>query len=126
MGIKITNISAKIIGVGNVTVLPGETKAVPPEYENSNIVGEYKAMGLITIEGKASAKASEEKQAVKAEADSDSKAKAAAAAKKAKLDGLKSASDEDVAAMAKEHGINPAECKDLADVRKKVKAALSR
>ena len=48
------------------------------------------------------------------------------AEKKAKLDSLKDASDEDVAALAQELGINPAECKDQADVRKKVKAALSK
>ena len=59
----------------------------------------------------------------KAKAEAEAKA---AAEKKAKLDSLKDASDEDVAALAQELGINPAECKDLADVRKKVKAALSK
>lgn len=123
MAIKMTNLSEKVIGVGEVTVLPGETKEVPLAFETSPILKVYKNMGLVSLSGKSTAatKASAEK---KAEED---KAKAEAEAeKKVKLDSLKDASDEDVAALAQELGINPAECKDLADVRKKVKAALSK
>lgn len=108
MAIKMTNLSEKVIGVGEVTVLPGVTKEVPIAFETSPILEVYKNMGLVSLSGKSTA------------------ATKAAAEKKAKLDSLKDASDEDVAALAQELGINPAECKDLADVRKKVKAALSK
>ena len=118
MAIKMTNLSEKVIGVGEATVLPGETKEVPRAFETSPILEVYKNMGLVSLSGKPNA-------ATKAVAEKKAEAKAAAE-KKAKLDSLKDASDEDVAALAQELGINPAECKDLADVRKKVKAALSK
>lgn len=127
MAIKMTNLSEKVIGVGEVTVLPGETKEVPIAFETSPIFEVYKNMGLVSLSGKSTAatKAAAEKKAEEDKAKAEAEAKAAAE-KKAKLDGLKDASDEEVAALAQELGINPAECKDLADVRKKVKAALSK
>ena len=127
MAIKMTNLSEKVIGVGEATVLPGETKEVPRAFETSPILEVYKNMGLVSLSGKptAATKAVAEKKAEEDKAQAEAAAKAAAE-KKAKLDSLKDASDEDVAALAQELGINPAECKDLADVRKKVKAALSK
>lgn len=127
MAIKMTNLSEKVIGVGEVTVLPGETKEVPIAFETSPILEVYKNMGLVSLSGKptATTKATAEKKAEEDKAKAEAEAKATAE-KKAKLDSLKDASDEDVAALAQELGINPAECKDLADVRKKVKAALSK
>ena len=127
MAIKMTNLSEKVIGVGEATVLPGETKEVPRAFETSPILEVYKNMGWETLSGKSTAatKAAAEKKAEEDKAKAEAEAKAAAE-KKAKLDGLKDASDEEVAALAQELGINPAECKDLADVRKKVKAALSK
>lgn len=127
MAIKMTNLSEKVIGVGEVTVLPGETKEVPIAFETSPILEVYKNMGLVSLSGKSTAatKAAAEKKAEEDKAKTEAEAKAAAE-KKAKLDSLKDASDEEVAALAQELGINPAECKDLADVRKKVKAALSK
>lgn len=127
MAIKMTNLSEKVIGVGEATVLPGETKEVPRAFETSPILEVYKNMGLVSLSGKptAATKAAAEKKAEEDKAKAETEAKAAAE-KKAKLDSLKDASDEDVAALAQELGINPAECKDLADVRKKVKAALSK
>lgn len=127
MAIKMTNLSEKVIGVGEVTVLPGETKEVPVAFETSPILEVYKNMGLVSLSGKTSAasKAAAEKKADEDKAKAEAEAKVAAE-KKAKLDSLKDASDEDVAALAQELGINPADCKDLADVRKKVKAALSK
>ena len=127
MAIKMTNLSEKVIGVGEVTVLPGETKEVPIAFETSPILEVYKNLGLVSLSGKSTAatKAAAEKKAEEDKAKAEAEAKAAAE-KKAKLDSLKDASDEDVAALAQELGINPAECKDLADVRKKVKAALSK
>lgn len=127
MAIKMTNLSEKVIGVGEATVLPGETKEVPRAFETSPILEVYKNMGLVSLSGKptAATKAVAEKKAEEDKAKAEAEAKAAAE-KKAKLDSLKDASDEDVAALAQELGINPAECKDLADVRKKVEAALSK
>lgn len=127
MAIKMTNLSEKVIGVGEATVLPGETKEVPRAFEISPILEVYKNMGLVSLSGKptAATKAVAEKKAEEDKAKAEAEAKATAE-KKAKLDSLKDASDEDVAALAQELGINPAECKDLADVRKKVKAALSK
>lgn len=127
MAIKMTNLSEKVIGVGEVTVLPGETKEVPIAFETSPILEVYKNMGLVSLSGKSTAatKAAAEKKAEEDKAKAEAEAKAAAE-KKAKLGSLKDASDEEVAALAQELGINPAECKDLADVRKKVKAALSK
>lgn len=127
MAIKMTNLSEKVIGVGEATVLPGETKEVPRAFETSPILEVYKNMGLVSLSGRptAATKAVAEKKAEEDKAKAEAEAKAAAE-KKAKLDSLKDASDEDVAALAQELGINPAECKDLADVRKKVKAALSK
>lgn len=127
MAIKMTNLSEKVIGVGEATVLPGETKEVPRAFETSPILEVYKNMGLVSLSGKptAATKAVAEKKAEEDKAKAEAEAKAVAE-KKAKLDSLKDASDEDVAALAQELGINPAECKDLTDVRKKVKAALSK
>lgn len=127
MAIKMTNLSEKVIGVGEATVLPGETKEVPRAFETSPILEVYKNMGLVSLSGKptVATKAVAEKKAEEDKAKAEAETKAAAE-KKAKLDSLKDASDEDVAALAQELGINPAECKDLADVRKKVKAALSK
>lgn len=127
MAIKMTNLSEKVIGVGEATVLPGETKEVPHAFETSPILEVYKNMGLVSLSGKptAATKAAAERKAEEDKVKAEAEAKAAAE-KKAKLDSLKDASDEDVAALAQELGINPAECKDLADVRKKVKAALSK
>ena len=127
MAVKLTNNSAKVIGIGNITVLPGETKEVPDDFERSPILEVYKNLGLITLTGKPkTAQKSEEELKAEAEKDAKDAADKAEAEKKAKLDSLKDASDEDVAALAQELGINPAECKDQADVRKKVKAALSK
>lgn len=129
MAMKMTNTSAKVIGIGDVTVLPGETTEVPSAFETSPILDVYKNMGFITISGEPKVQADSEKAKADAEAaakaEADAKAKAEAD-RKAKLASLRDATDEDVAALAKELGINPAECKDLADVRKKVKAALSK
>ncbi|KXB58170.1 hypothetical protein [Lachnoanaerobaculum saburreum] len=118
MAVKLKNISEKIIGVGDVIILPEETREIPAVFERSPILEIYKEMGLVTMSGKPTSEVVVTEMA-EAEGMSD-------ADKKTKLDSLKDASDEDVASLAKELGINPADCKDLADVRKKVKAALSK
>lgn len=119
MAIKVKNISEKIIGVGDVTILPDESKEIPVAFERSPILEIYKEIGLINITGKLTST-----EPIISNSDTDGFI--TDEERKTKLDSLKDASDEDVAALAKELGINPADCKDLADVRKKVKAALSK
>ena len=47
---KLENISnGKIIGIGEVTVLPGETKDIPEAYETSPILEVYKRNGFAKI-----------------------------------------------------------------------------
>ena len=127
MAIKIKNIGSKIIGIGDVTVLPGETKDVPVAYEKSPILEVYKKAKFAEITGKPStpAKTQEEKDAEKAEAKKKA-AEEAEALRQARLAALEGISEEDLGKMANELGINPAECKDQDDVLKKVKAALKK
>lgn len=124
---KIENISGKIIGIGDLTVLPGETKDIPQEYEASPILEVYKKIGMAKITGKASipAKTAEQIAAEKAAAEKKAtdEAEALRQTRLASLDGI---SEEDLGKLANELGINPAECKDQADVLKKVKAALKK
>lgn len=128
MAMKIENISTgKVIGIGEVTILPGETKEIPVAYETSPILEVYKQMGFARITGKASKPAKTQK-----EIDAEKKAaaeKAAAEAeelRKARLASLEGISEESLASLANELGINPAECKDQEDVLKKVKDALTK
>lgn len=129
---KIENISnGKIIGVGEVSVLPGETKDIPEVYETSPILEVYKRLGFARIIGKSKAAQKSEAEARKeAEAKkAASEKKAAEEAKKLRQDRLASLDDiseEDLGKLANELGINPADCKDQADVLKKVKAALKK
>ena len=66
------------------------------------------------------------KEAAKAAKEKKEKAAAAEKLRKERLDTIDTMSDEEIAAIANEYGINPASCKDLADVREKVKAALEK
>lgn len=125
---KIENISnGKIIGIGDVTVLPGETKDVPEAYETSPILEVYKRNGLAKIIGepKKSQMAMDDSEAEKAAAEKKA-AEDAEALRKARLAALEGISEEDLGKMANELGINPADCKDQADVLKKVRAALKK
>lgn len=127
---KIENISTgKIIGIGDVTVLPGENKEVPTAFENSPILEVYKKMGFAKITGKKAVvdqvKTSEQIAAEKAEAEKNA-AEAAEALRQSRLASLEGISAEALASLADELGINPAECKDQVDVLKKVKAALKK
>ena len=127
MAMKIKNLSNKIIGVGDITVLPGKTETVPVGYETNPVLAVYKKCGIAEISGKPSAseKSAEQKAAEKAEAEAKA-AEEAENLRNARLASLEGASEEDVARLANELGINPAECKDGADVLKKVKAALKK
>lgn len=125
---KIENISTgKIIGIGDVTVLPGETKDIPEAYETSPILEVYKKNGFARITGKP--KAVEKSEAEKAAEKAAAEKKAAEEDEKlrqARLASLEGISEEDLGKLANELGINPAECRDQADVLKKVKAALKK
>lgn len=126
MAVKAVNISdGKIIGIGNVTILPGEEKDIPEAFEHSPILVVYESAGLIKVSGKPTTKAKTtadfaEEDKKKATAD----AMAAEELRKARLASLNNISEEGLAALANELGINPATCKDQADVFKKVKALL--
>lgn len=128
MAMKIENISdGKIIGIGDVTVLPGEVKDIPKAYETSPILEVYKKCGLAKIAGKASAPVKTDKEIAAEKAAAAKKAAdEAEALRQARLKSLDGISEEDLGKLANELGINPAECKDQADVLKKVKAALKK
>lgn len=125
---KLENISnGKIIGIGEVTVLPGETNDIPEAYETSPILEVYKRNGFAKITGKPKSVEKSEAEKVAAEADAAKKAaEDAEALRQARLAALEGISEEALGKMANELGINPAECKDQADVLKKVKAALKK
>ena len=128
MALKITNISnGKIIGIGEVTVLPGETKEVPVTYEYNPALEVYTRMNMAIISGepttKKKTKAELEAELVEAQKKALEEKEAVRKSRLASLDG---ASEEEVARLAIELGINPADCKDQADVVKKVKAALKK
>ena len=134
---KIENTSSgKIIGIGEVSVLPGETKEIPEAYETSPILEVYRKQGFAKITGKPKAV---QKAEEKAAADENIKmnydklfsaekkaAEEAEALRQSRLASLEGISEEDLGKLANELGINPAECKDQADVLKKVKAALKK
>ena len=124
---RIENIGGKIIGIGDVTVLPGETKDVPKAYEASPILEVYRGLGMARITGGVSVptKTAEQIAAEKAYAEKKA-AEDAEALRQALLASLDGISDEDLGKLADELGINLASCKDQADVLKKVKAALKR
>lgn len=128
---KIKNISdGKIIGIGGVTVLPGDTKEIPKTYETSPILEVYKRMRLVQIIGKPSGTGmtgSEADALAHAEAAVLKKAQEdAEALRQARLASLNTMNEEELGRMANELGINPADCKDQADVLKKVRAALKK
>ena len=123
---ELRNLSdTKIIGIGDVVVLPGETKQVPLAFEHNPILEVYKAMGFAEITGEAKTK---EKTPDEIAAEKEEAAKRAAedaeALRKARLASLKGITEEGLGSLAKELGINPADCKDQKDVLSKVKAAL--
>lgn len=124
---KIINKSNKIISFGTAVILPGESNDIPIEYEKNPVIDFYKRNGMITVIGKPTIPKKTDKQieiekeAAKKKADEE-----AEALRKQRLASLKNASEEEVAALANELGINPADCKDATEVLKRVKAALSK
>lgn len=123
---KIENISTgKIIGIGNVTILPGEVKDIPEAYESSPILEVYRRSGFAKIIGKSkTVQKTEEEVAAERAAAEKKAAEDAEVLRQARIASLEGISEEDLGKLANELGINTAECKDQADVLKKVKAAL--
>lgn len=127
---ELVNISkSKIIGIGGISVLPGMTVKVPKGFETNPALKMYKDVGLAIIvedsvvensvvENSDNADSSTENSIV----DKDDAEKI----RKNRLASLKNISDEDLAKLAEELEINPADCIDSADMLKKVRAALSK
>ena len=126
---RIENISeGKVIGIGAVTVLPGETKEIPESFERSPVLEVYKRMGLVRITGKASCSDADTKavELERAAAEKQVREEAEALRQAQNLASLNGISEEALGRLAVELGIHPADCKDQADVLKKVKAALKK
>lgn len=129
---KIENISnGKIIGIGEVSILPGQTEEIPKAYETSPVLEVYRRLGFARIIGrpKAAQKSEEEAKrevAARKAAAGKKAAEEAEALRQARIASLDGISEEDLGKLANELGINPAECRDQADVLKKVKAALKK
>lgn len=126
---KIENISSgKIIGIGEVSVLPGEIKEIPKAYETSPILEVYQRQGFAKIMGKPKTawEAEEKAEDAAGKADAEKKDKEAEVLRQARLASLEGISEENLGKLANELGINPAQCKDQADVLKKVKAVLKK
>ena len=124
---KITNISeGKIFNVGDVTVLPGETKEVPAAYETNPTLAIYESMGIAKIIGKPGKQAKDPEQAAAEKVAAEKAAAEAEELRKARLATVDKLNEEELGKLANELGINPADCKDQADVLKKVKAALKK
>ena len=125
---NIKNISKKIIGIGDVILLPGETKEVPKAYEQSIVLKIYEKNGLAAFEEDSVNQGNDETQDQPdvTNAGQSDENEAAETLRQARLASLKHISDEELGKLANELGINMAECKDQADVLKKVRAALKK
>lgn len=127
MSMKLENIGRKIIGIGEVTILPGETKDIPEAYQTSPVLEVYKNCGMARITGEPSVSGkTEEELAREKEEEEKKKAEDAENLRQMRLASLEGISEEDLAKLANELGINYAKCKDQADVLKKVRAALEK
>ena len=127
---SVENISkGKPIGIGSVTILPGETKSVPITHWGSPVLRMYADLGFLRIieDGVAEKSgAAGVPDAAKESAPEVTAEDAAEALRKARLDSLPTLDETALGKLAEEIGVNPADCKDAADMRKKVKAALKK
>lgn len=135
---ELVNISkSKIIGIGGTSVFPGMTIKVPKGFETNPVLKTYKDAGMaiivedFVVENSDNADSSTENSiADKADKDDVENSIAdkddAEKIRKNRLASLKNISDEDLAKLAEELEINPADCIDSADMLKKVRAALSK
>lgn len=127
---ELVNISkSKIIGIGGISVLPGMTVKVPKGFETNPALKMYKDVGLAIIVEDSVVENSVVENSDNADSstgnsivDKDDAEKI----RKNRLASLKNISDEDLAKLAEELEVNPADCIDSADMLKKVRAALSK
>lgn len=132
MSKTVENLSNKVIGIGDITILPGEQATVPSSFIGNPIISMYEEAGLIKFIGVTGEYKEAETDDTVNETDEEEKknaeitAEAAEALRKARLASLEGITEEDLGALAKELGISPADCKDNADMLKKVKAALKK
>ena len=103
----------KVIGIGDVYVLPGETREVPASYEGSIALEVYERLGMAKITGKGKKVAKTDKPV-----EDPQPAIEEDEAEEVDVDAM---SDEELAEMAIKLGINPASCKDMKALRTKVK-----
>ena len=138
MALRVTNTTkGKVIGVGKEVILPGESKIIPEEFADNPVLDFYKQKGFIRT-AKVSDKNAAAKKGRKAQSSGVSKTAtpeeasadtleaedADEALRKARLASLKNITDEALGKLAQELGIHPADCKDIADMKKKVREAL--
>lgn len=68
---NITNKGTKIISIGTVLLLPGETKPLPAEYEKSEILDFFQERGVIEILEEVAEESAEPEVLAKPEAESE-------------------------------------------------------
>ena len=138
MALRITNTTkGKVIGVGKEVILPGESKIIQEEFANNPVLDFYKQKGFIRTakvldkntaakKGRKAQNSDASKTAMPDEASTDAveAEDADEALRKARLASLKNITDDALGKLAQELGINPADCKDIADMKKKVREAL--
>ena len=124
---RIENTSTKVIGFGEVTILPGEAKEITDKrFLDKFVLETYERLGLIKTEEPKKWKAKKEEPKEEPEEAPAEEKVDEDALREARLESLKDISEEDLGALARELGINPAECKDQAAVKRKVRAALKK
>lgn len=117
MAIKVENVSAKIIGIGDISILPGETKEIVGIFETNPMLKVYENTGLVKITGTPEPVRLTEDEVEDPLALSDEE-------KQAKLALLPGITEVELYKLANSIGINPASCRDQKDVLRRVKAAL--
>ncbi len=133
---KIENISdGKVIGIGGVTVLPGKSADIPDVYERSPILAVYERLGIARIKGKPSCRQKtpeeleEEQEAARKKAAMEAelaKEQALAIVNAMKPAELTLAEQAELFRLSSQYGVNPADCKDQADIVKKLKTVLKK
>ena len=142
MALKVENASAgKIIGIGAETILPGESKVIPKKYEQNPMLNFYEEKGFLKVteapddkEYFTSGQVMNALDRMKPDVDDSEAAEesapdaedAAETLRKARLASLNSLDETALGKLAGEVGVNPADCKDMADMKKKVRAALKK
>lgn len=121
------NVSNKIVNFGETIILPGDSNEIPIEFERNPVVAYYKLNGILVVDGEPSilVKTAEEIKAEK-EAAAEWALVSEEAIRQQRLTSLEGISDESLAKLADELGVNPASCKDTTDILKKVKATLKK